>query len=404
MKIKYFIAIIFILLIRNTGVMSQWIHSANLDSHTILEIAVKDNFIFAGTETSGVFRSSNNGTNWVSINSGIGNSYVSSFAVIGSGIFASTGDGVFHSSNYGSNWTSASGELPGGVIKKLVTRNNFVYAGFGLAGVFKTTNDGNNWTRFALGEGDKLFTMYATSSEFYISIANTILRTTDDGMSFNSAISGLTNLWVNSLSSYQEDLYAATRGGIFHSTDIGNNWTRVSNGLTDTVFNVIVNKGKNVFAGSQSKGVFFSNNKGTTWSSISSGLIDTNISTLAITSDFIFAGTVNGNIWRRPLSEILIGINLNHISLPEFELTGNFPNPFNPSTKILFSVNKNYFRTADLKIYNSAGMKFVDENLKLEGRGNYEFVWNAKDLPSGVYFYTVEIEDKILRSKTVLLK
>ncbi|MBK6771374.1 MAG: hypothetical protein IPG78_04400 [Ignavibacteria bacterium] len=49
------------------------------------------------------------------------------------------------------------------------------------------------------------------------------------------------------LSSFEGDLYAGSRGGIFHSTDIGSNWTRVTYGLDDSVFNVIINKGEKSF-------------------------------------------------------------------------------------------------------------------------------------------------------------
>ena len=388
-----------------TDIKSQWILTGNPDSFAIAELAVKDNYIFAGTQTSGVFRSDNNGTNWIAVNSGLVSTNITDFTVTNVGFFASTGSGVYFSSNYGDNWTMASGGLSGGLIRKLTSRNDDVFAGHILAGVFKSTNNGGNWIRYALGEGDKLFDIYATPNEFYISIANTILRSTNDGKTFEFIVKGITNLWVMTLSSYQNDLYAGTRDGIFYSSDIGNNWSRVGIGLTDTVFNVIVNKGVNVFAGSQSKGVFLSTNQGNLWTSINSGLIDSNITAIAITSEYIFAGTANGNIWRRPLSDIPLSINANSVSvIPDFTILRNFPNPFNPSTKILFSVNKNYHGKASIKIYDVLGELILDDKISVSGNGKYEFNWNANNLSSGVYLYTIEIENTMLDSKLVLLK
>ena len=388
-----------------TGLKSQWILTGNPDSFAITEIAVKDNFIFAGTQTSGVFRSDNNGANWIAVNSGLNSTYVTDLTVTNNGIFASTGSGVFYSTNYGDSWISAGGGLSGGLIRKLTSRNNDVFAGHILAGVFKSTNNGSNWTRYALGEGDKLFTILATPSEFYISIANSILRSTNDGKSFEYIGNGITNFWAMTLSSYQNDLYAGTNDGIFYSSNIGDNWSRVDNGLTDTVINVIVNKNTNVFAGSQRKGVFLSTNKGNLWTSISTGLIDTNITAMAVSSDHIFAGSANGNIWRRPLSEIPLSVNVNSSSvISDYEIIGNYPNPFNPSTKILFSVNKNYHGKASIKIYDALGELILYDKIRVSGNGKYEYNWSPHNLSSGVYFYTVEIENTLLESKLVLLK
>lgn len=404
MKIRLLLTIVLLVFI-NAAIKSQWLLLDSIASGEISDIAVKDNFQFAATETSGVFRSSDNGLTWVSANSGISNTFMNSFAINSSGIFVSTGDGVFFSSDNGNNWSSASSGLSGGWIRKIVSRNDFVYAGHVLAGVYKTTNNGNNWSRFALGEGDKLFTLYCTQSEFYISIANTILRTTNDGQTFDYVGNGITNLWVMTLSSFENDLYAGTRDGIFHSTNIGTFWTRVSNGLTDSVFNVIINKGVNVFAGSVSKGIFLSTDKGQSWSPINSGLTDTNISSLATTSEYLFAGTADGKIWRRPLSEIPLGIfEYNNYVVSDFKLFGNFPNPFNPSTKIQFTVNRNISRIAELKIYNSAGRLIEFQKLNINSPGNYETEWNATGFPSGVYFYSIKLGNEIQTSKMALMK
>ena len=298
MKLK-FATVILTLLYLNTELRSQWILLDNSGAGRISDIEIHNNFLFASNESSGVSRSPDDGVSWISVNSGLGTTYVTCLAANNSGVFASTGSGVFSSVNNGNDWSITGSGLSGGYYRKITSVNNDIYAGHGLAGVFKTTNNGVNWQRFALGEGDKLFTIYGTQSEFYISITNTILRTTDNGLTFNSAVNGLTDLSVLSLSSYEIDLYAGSRGGIFHSSDIGSNWSRVTDWLNDSVFNIIVNKGVNVFAGSQSGGIFLSSNKGQSWTAINTGLSDSNITSLAVTQNYIFAGTMNGNIWRR---------------------------------------------------------------------------------------------------------
>ena len=404
MKLK-FASLILTLSLFNTELKSQWILLQNFGAGRISDIEVHNNFLFAASEAIGVSRSSDDGVNWVAVNSGMNTTYVTCLAANSFGIFASTGSGVFSSSNNGNNWNITGSGISGGYIRKVTSVNNDIYAGHGLAGVFKTTNNGVSWQRFALGEGDKMFAIYGTQSEFYISVANTILRTTDNGLTFNTAVNGLTNLSVMTLSSFQSDLYAGSRGGIFHSTDIGNIWTRVTAGLTDSVFNVIINKGINVFASSRNRGMFLSTNRGQSWTSINTGLNDSDITSLAASDEYLFAGSSDGNIWRRPLTDFPVDIRQAEINLADdFTLQGNFPNPFNPSTKIIFSINKNVLRTAELKIYDTSGELVEAKKININSSGSYETIWNAEHFSSGVYFCSINYGGKILSSKMLLMK
>lgn len=88
-------------------------------------------------------------------------------------------------------------------------------------------------------------------------------------------------------------------------------------------------------------------------------------------------------------STLPTGINLITSEIPkEFKLFNNYPNPFNPTTKIRFDVPKSEFVT--LKIYNSTG-KLVSELLNNNfAAGTYEVEWKASDLASGIYFYKFE--------------
>ena len=70
----------------------------------------------------------------------------------------------------------------------------------------------------------------------------------------------------------------------------------------------------------------------------------------------------------------------------EFRLNQNFPNPFNPTSTIVFSLNKAGFTT--LKVYTLLGEEvtvLVNEELRA---GNYTTSFNGHGLPSGVYYYT----------------
>jgi hypothetical protein len=74
--------------------------------------------------------------------------------------------------------------------------------------------------------------------------------------------------------------------------------------------------------------------------------------------------------------------------LPEkFELHQNYPNPFNPKTTIRFDVSTS--GNVSLKVYDVLGREvavLADEYLRA---GSYERVFDAGDLPSGVYIYSL---------------
>lgn len=77
------------------------------------------------------------------------------------------------------------------------------------------------------------------------------------------------------------------------------------------------------------------------------------------------------------------------ISTPiDFSLSQNFPNPFNPSTAIKFSLKVD--SKVSLKIYNPLGQEVMNILSDNYAAGNYNISVNASGLNSGVYFYTLE--------------
>lgn len=92
-----------------------------------------------------------------------------------------------------------------------------------------------------------------------------------------------------------------------------------------------------------------------------------------------------------------------------FKILGNYPNPFNPSTTISFSVGKDLYKQVVIKIYNSLGQLVRILYISVNGRGQYEIHWdgtlsNGAVAPSGIYIYTVDFGEAILASKMNLMK
>ena len=95
----------------------------------------------------------------------------------------------------------------------------------------------------------------------------------------------------------------------------------------------------------------------------------------------------------------------------------NYPNPFNPSTTIVFSLTAKDVKNAKIEIYNLKGQKVEQFTPSLchpefiEGRGEirYRVIWNGTDqanhpVASGIYFAKVKAGNQILTRKMLLMK
>jgi len=94
--------------------------------------------------------------------------------------------------------------------------------------------------------------------------------------------------------------------------------------------------------------------------------------------------------------------NEKSIAVKSFNLEHNYPNPFNPSTKINFTIPENGFVT--LKVYNTIGSEvktLINGNMN---SGAHQITFDASNLPSGVYFYTLTFNNSIQTKRMLLLK
>ncbi|MBS1518484.1 MAG: T9SS type A sorting domain-containing protein [Bacteroidetes bacterium] len=101
-------------------------------------------------------------------------------------------------------------------------------------------------------------------------------------------------------------------------------------------------------------------------------------------------------------------ISQNQVKLSDlnFELYDAYPNPFNPETTIKFRIPENGSASEvySMKIYNIGGrLMSVLFNKRFQA-GNYSLRFNAADLPSGIYIYTLSSGVKNISKKIVLLK
>jgi len=120
---------------------------------------------------------------------------------------------------------------------------------------------------------------------------------------------------------------------------------------------------------------------------------------------YMLATSANGKIWRFNRSPFSTGINEGGSVPSKYSLQQNFPNPFNPSTVIRYSVPEQ--GDIKLEVFDITGklVRTLVNTFRLSG--NYETVWNGRDdrgmnVPSGVYIYKLQA-GKFSESKKMLL-
>jgi hypothetical protein len=86
----------------------------------------------------------------------------------------------------------------------------------------------------------------------------------------------------------------------------------------------------------------------------------------------------------------------------EYALHQNYPNPFNPVTQITFDLKDAGF--VNLKIYNLVGQEVTTLVSTTKSAGTHTVTFNAKNLPSGIYLYRLEVNDFVSQKKMLLVK
>jgi parallel beta-helix repeat protein len=88
--------------------------------------------------------------------------------------------------------------------------------------------------------------------------------------------------------------------------------------------------------------------------------------------------------------------------LQSFQLFQNYPNPFNPTTKIKYHLASPGF--VSLKLFNVLGNEVETLIDDYKPAGTYEAVFNAKESPSGIYFYKITAGGFVKTKKMLLIK
>jgi hypothetical protein len=121
-----------------------------------------------------------------------------------------------------------------------------------------------------------------------------------------------------------------------------------------------------------------------------------------LTAETIFKNYVDPKTGNMPNAESSFDHSLNVIQLAEDGLLENYPNPFNPSTKIAYSLSVAGHVT--LKVYDIIGREVATLVNDQQDPGYHEAAFDASRLASGVYFYRISTGTFTAIKKMLLVK
>jgi photosystem II stability/assembly factor-like uncharacterized protein len=341
-QIKYFAFIVFIFIQGIFPLKAQWNHLSGLAGQQLLSMVEKDTCIFIGTDFQGIYRTTDFGTNWVQVNSGLTQHAIKTICVKGTDLFVGTYSGIFRSTNNGDVWSSSG--LINTNVEDIVTDGNYIFAGTDL-GVYRSSDNGMTWLLKSTGitntaihalfiQGSRLFTGTWYNNEG-------IFVSSDFGETWNLSNSGLSAFEVSTFATIGNDIFAGTNtSGVFRSTDNGVNWTKCDSGLTHGIIGKLTTIGENIFAATYGGGIFLSTNRGVSWSLVSTGIPSLFIGPMSCIGSYLYAGTFGDGVFRRQLGTMPIAYKdtavLSHA--PGWNLVST---PFVPYLSLPDSVFKN---------------------------------------------------------------
>lgn len=345
-------------LFKSTDGGSTWTrvvpYSSNSYYSTIVIDPTNSNIVYAAG-TSGVYKTTNAGTNWTKQTTTSGN--YTSLVIDGTNpaiLFASTYSGeIFKTTNSGNNWTllGSTNGLPasgGGRIQLAISDVNsaVVYASIensssgALLGVYKTTNSGANWTlqssstNYLGSQGwyDNSIVVKPGDANFIIVGGLDVYTSSNSGVNFTkvstwgtSTASQFTHADIHYFAYNGSTLYCLSDGGIYKSTNHGTSWTDLNAKISTLQYQSAdcdPNNANILYGGCQDNNKQTSTNGGSVWIQRTTGdggytVVD------PVSTNYVYGQYVNGSVQRSANS----GVSFSEFS-PSSSTGGLFYNPY----------------------------------------------------------------------------
>ncbi len=391
--------------------------------------------LYVGSDLFGLFKTTDQGTSWSRLFTGDDNFLVIkslSAGPDGHMLLSSFNDQkIYYSADFGDSWQPATidgDQTQLTIMQYMFLDNKNVWAAAssllssGKGGLYASTDTGKTWSFLGM-EGKEILCMGTTDNAQYVGTSDGLYKTTDNGTNWDDITQNLENssiiMTVYALIQTKDgSLLAGTNWGIQRSTDGGATWKTASN-VTISEFPMTSadeigaktfakNSKGELFAGTGQYGILYSNDDGQSWKSINAGYQSMygdyfgSIIKLSVDkNDNLYAASSTGGIYKAEYHDTPLEKLPNEKPIA-IELGQNYPNPFNPTTNIPIKLAQS--GKVKLTVFDVLGRRvatLVDGTMRA---GIHQIIFDAGRLSSGVYFYRLQANGKVLIHKMLLLK
>lgn len=265
---------------RSTDNGANWAITSLATTNTINGLSRNSIGVFASTTLNGVHRSTDNGASWTKVNPGSSTNFVTSLLATNSNLYIGLGGLMYKADQSGNNWDSIRTGLPqanaGTSIYAIAASGASILCGYSSKGIYRTTNGGTNW--FRSHEGLKALKVDGIhSSNGYLFAAGDqygYFRSSDHGdtwVEINNGVSPTAG-WFCFARVGSDLLAGAGAGLLYRSADNGDNWTPSNTGFGLTNSFAFVVEGSTVYTTGYA-GIAKSTDAGMNWTTLPSGYL-----------------------------------------------------------------------------------------------------------------------------------
>lgn len=270
-------------------------------------VAIDSITLLAGTNGGGVFKTTNKGTSWTAVNTGLTNMMVHGFAMAGSRVIQVSDGGVFASDNNGATWFSFNDVNTLGMVSTAVSYNSstdevIIANDMGLyraSAASSTMTPAFSAVQTGLPSGVEIRAISNDGATWYIATDSGIYTSASGAISWVTKNNGLLTMDMTAVVPFRANLVAGSNGeGIFQTAATAPSWIQFNNGFNNLETYSVATSGASVVVAATEKGVFVSTNLANTYVRANSGLTDSlHVMDITFMGSKLFAATANDGVF-----------------------------------------------------------------------------------------------------------
>jgi photosystem II stability/assembly factor-like uncharacterized protein len=395
---------------------SQWVQLNIGNGFNILD------FSFPNAQTGyicgygGLFKkTTNGGTNWTDLSFPTTQFNINAihFFDANTGLVAPDNDTIYRTTNGTNNWTN---KIFIGIqvldFQFFDSLNGYASGNNKFA---KTANGGLNWTVSNIQSSGQIYFVNQNTGwtlHYPTSGSSTILKTTDAGGTWQVqyTTSNFRVLYDVFFINENTGYVSGYRHSIYKTTDSGLSWVSQHDesnaGGLYSIYFINANTGWTVgdYYSTTNTSTYYTTNGGINWMNNNGISTGGRLNRVKINNSPVgYIAGQNQNIYRTTNAGGLTGVEIHSEITPAgYSLSQNYPNPFNPTTVIRYQLSVDSW--VSLRVYDLLG-KEISTLVNNETKpGAYEVTFDGSNLPSGIYFYKLTVNNISDTKRMLMIK